>query len=165
MRLDKEFIRVIARGAFLHDIGILAVADAILRKPTALTGAETAAMREHCVRGYQLLRKIPFLVDSAEIVYSHHEFYDGTGYPRGLKGDNIPLGSRIFAVADALDAITSQRPYRTERPIEVAKTEIERWRRRQFDPNLVDVFLRMPESIWVDLRREIGRQGEVFGTY
>ncbi len=90
----------------------MAIPDAILRKPGALTPDEVIIMREHCYRGYQMLKKIPFLADASDIVYAHQEKYDGTGYPRGLKGDEIPLGARIFSVADTLDAITSNRPYR-----------------------------------------------------
>src|SRR5437868_1976647 len=112
MGLSGEKIRVIARGAFLHDIGKMAIPDAILRKPGALTDDEKAIMREHCYRGYQMLKKIPFLSEASEIVYAHQERFDGTGYPRGLSGQNIPLGARIFSIADTLDAITSDRPYR-----------------------------------------------------
>src|SRR5207237_7365000 len=86
MGLTSDQIRVIARGAFLHDIGKMAIPDAILRKPGALDPEEVAIMREHCFRGYQILRRIPFLSEAAEIVYAHQEKYDGTGYPRGLKG-------------------------------------------------------------------------------
>jgi len=154
---DKE-IRVIARGAFLHDIGKMAIPDAILRKPGALTPDEIVVMREHCYRGYQMLKKIPFLADASEIVYSHQERYDGTGYPRGLKGDEIPLGARIFSVADTLDAITSDRPYRPAQPLSAARDEIQRWSGRQFDPEVVRVFLGMPENIWMDLRKQIDHQ-------
>ena len=112
-------------------------------------------MREHCYHGYQIVKKIPFLNEAAEIVYSHQERYDGTGYPRGLKGDEIPLGARIFSVADTLDAITSDRPYRAAQSISAAREEIQRWSGRQFDPRVVEVFLEMPETIWTDLRREI----------
>src|SRR5947208_13511357 len=111
MGLAGDRIRVIARGAFLHDIGKMAIPDAILRKPGALTEAETEIMREHCFRGYQMLRKIPFLSEAADIVYSHHERFDGTGYPRGLSGTNIPMAARIFSIAATLDATTSHRPY------------------------------------------------------
>src|SRR5256885_2183425 len=104
MGLSSERIRVIARGAFLHDIGKMAIPDAILRKPGPLNDEERAIMREHCFRGYQMLRKIPFLTEASEIVYSHQEKYDGTGYPRSLKSEEIPLGARIFAVADTLHA-------------------------------------------------------------
>ncbi len=156
--LAPERIRVIARGAFLHDIGKMAIPDAILRKPGALTEEETEIMKEHAYRGYQMLRKIPFLQEAAEIVHAHQERWDGTGYPRGLKGDQIPLGARIFAIADTLDAITSDRPYRAAQSIQAAREEIQRWSGRQFDPNIVDVFQSMPESIWRDLRREIDSQ-------
>ncbi|ABF41499.1 response regulator receiver modulated metal dependent phosphohydrolase [Candidatus Koribacter versatilis Ellin345] len=158
MGLETEKIRVIARGAFLHDIGKMAIPDAILRKPGPLTPEEVAIMREHCYRGYHMLRKIPFLYEAAEIVYAHQEFYDGTGYPRGLKGEQIPLGSRIFAVADTLDAITSDRPYRAAQSIQAAREEIAQWSARQFDPKVVDTFLQMPDTIWRDLRREIDQQ-------
>ena len=153
--IPEDQTRVIARGAFLHDIGKMAVPDAILRKPGALTPDEIAIMREHCYRGYQLLRRIPFLLDAAEIVYSHQERFDGTGYPRGLKGKEIPLGARIFSIADTLDAITSDRPYRPAQTVTAARAEIERWAGRQFDPEVVKVFLSMPDAIWVNLRKEI----------
>src|SRR5690242_4152835 len=158
MDVPKEDISVIARGAFLHDIGKMAIPDAILRKPGALTPDEIAIMREHCYRGYVIVKKIPFLAEAAEIVYSHQERYDGTGYPRGLKGEEIPLGARIFSVADTLDAITSNRPYRAAQTVEAAREEIERWSGRQFDPEVVKVFIKMPDNIWEDLRREIDSQ-------
>src|SRR6476646_5110151 len=158
MGIPQESIRVIARGAFLHDIGKMAIPDAILRKPGALNPEEIAIMREHCFRGYQMLRKIPFLAEAAEIVYSHQERFDGTGYPRGLKGEGIPVGARLFSVADTLDAITSDRPYRPAQTVQAAREEIERWSGRQFDPDVVKVFLAMPSNIWEDLRREIDSQ-------
>jgi len=158
MGLSGERIRVIARGAFLHDIGKMAIPDAILRKPGPLTEEERAIMREHCYRGYQMLRKIPFLTEASEIVYSHQEKFDGTGYPRQLKGEEIPLGARIFAVADTLDAITSDRPYRAAQPISAARDEIVRFGGSQFDPAVVQVFTTMPETIWEDLRKEIDAQ-------
>ena len=158
MGLPADQIRVIARGAFLHDIGKMAIPDAILRKPGALDPDEVAIMREHCYRGYQILKKIPFLAEAAEIVYSHQERCDGTGYPRGLKGEQIPLGSRMFSVADTLDAITSDRPYRPKQSISAACEEIRVWSGRQFDPDVVKIFLSMPENIWDDLRKEIDAQ-------
>ena len=165
MGISGDQIRVIARGAFLHDIGKMAIPDAILRKPGALDAEETAIMREHCFRGYQILRRIPFLTEASEIVYSHQEKYDGTGYPRGLKGDEIPLGARIFSVADTLDAMTSDRPYRAKLPLSVAREEIHRWAGRQFDPQVVKIFLEMPENIWDDLRRGIDEQIHRFAAY
>jgi putative nucleotidyltransferase with HDIG domain len=158
MGLSADQIRVIARGAFLHDIGKMAIPDAILRKPGALTPDEMATMREHAYRGYQMLRIIPFLGEAAEIVYSHQEKFDGSGYPRGLKGEEIPLGARIFSVADTLDAITSDRPYRPAQTLTAARIEIEKWSGRQFDPDVVKIFLAMKENIWADLRKEIDSQ-------
>jgi len=158
MGISKDQIAVIARGAFLHDIGKMAIPDAILRKPGALTADEIAIMREHCYRGFQMLRKIPFLAEAAEIVYSHQERFDGTGYPRGLKGEEIPLGARLFSVADTLDAITSDRPYRAAQTLSAARKEIELWSGRQFDPEVVKTFLSMPENIWGDLRQDINAQ-------
>lgn len=158
MGLSQEKIRVIARGAFLHDIGKMAIPDAILRKPGPLDPEEAEVMREHCQRGYQMLWKIPFLQEAAEIVYAHQERYDGTGYPRGLKGDQIPLGARIFSIADTLDAITSDRPYRAAQSIQTAKDEIALWSGRQFDPQIVSVFMKLPDTIWSELRREIDDQ-------
>jgi putative nucleotidyltransferase with HDIG domain len=158
MGLPRDQIAVIARGAFLHDIGKMAVSDAILRKPGKLDPDEVAQMREHCYSGYQMLKKIPFLTEAAEIVYSHQEKYDGTGYPRGLKGKEIPLGARLFSVADTLDAITSDRPYRAKQTWAAAREEIRLWSGRQFDPEVVKMFLSMPENIWGDLRKEIDAQ-------
>src|SRR5437868_88760 len=158
MGLGDDRIRVIARGAFLHDIGKMAIPDAILRKPGALNPEEVTIMREHCFRGYQMLRKIPFLAEAADIVYSHQERFDGTGYPRGLKGNEIPLGARMFAVADTLDAIMSDRPYRPAQPLSAARKEIEKWSGRQFDPEVVATFMGMPDNIWEDLRKEIDSQ-------
>ena len=156
--LSADEIRVIARGAFLHDIGKMAIPDNILRKPDKLTPEEVAIMREHCYRGYQILKKIPFLAEAAEIVYSHQERFDGTGYPRGLKGEQIPLGARMFSVADTLDAITSNRPYRPAQTVDAAREEIERWSGRQFDPEIVTTFMSMDKNIWTDLRKEINAQ-------
>jgi len=158
MGLPREQIAVIARGAFLHDIGKMAIPDAILRKPAKLTPDEVTIMREHAYRGYQMLKKIPFLTEASDIVYSHQERFDGTGYPRGLKGNEIPLGARIFSIADTLDAITSDRPYRPAQTLEAARAEIQKWSGRQFDPDVVKVFLEMPDKIWEDLRRDIDAQ-------
>jgi HD-GYP domain-containing protein (c-di-GMP phosphodiesterase class II) len=136
----------------------MAIPDAILSKPAALTPAESRIVREHCLHGYQILRKIPFLQEAAEIVYTHQERYDGSGSPRGLKGDEIPLGARIFAIADTLDAITSDRPYRPAQNLQAARTEIQSWSGKQFDPEIIEVFLAISNEVWVELRREIDSQ-------
>lgn len=158
MGLSSDDISVIARGAFLHDIGKMAIPDAILRKPGALTPEEITVMQEHSYLGYQMLKKIPFLLKAAEIVYAHQEKFDGTGYPRKLKGEEIPLGARIFSIADTLDAITSDRPYRRAQSLTAAREEIKRWSGRQFDPEIVKVFLTMQDNIWEDLRKQIDSQ-------
>lgn len=158
MDLPTDRVRVISRGAFLHDVGKMAIPDAILRKPGRLTAEEQVLMREHALRGYHMLRKIPFLHEAANIVYSHQERYDGSGYPRGLKADQIPLGARIFAVADTFDAITSDRPYRAAQSISAARREIQRHAGRQFDPEVVETFLSIPEELWQKLRDEIDSQ-------
>jgi len=162
MGLPKENIEVIARGALLHDIGKMAIPDAILHKPGKLTEDEMAIMKEHCYLGYKILSQIPYLAEAAEIVYAHQEHYDGTGYPRGLKGDGIPLGARIFAIADTLDAMRSKRDYRDAQSIEAVRKEIDLWSGRQFDPQIVKVFLQMPDNIWEDLRKDIHEQNLAF---
>jgi HD-GYP domain-containing protein (c-di-GMP phosphodiesterase class II) len=154
MGVDKATLKQIARGAFLHDIGKMGIPDSILRKPGPLTADERTIMRKHCEIGFAVLQRIPFLEDAAEIVFTHQECYDGSGYPQGLKGENIPVGSRIFAVADTLDAMISDRPYRKALPITVAREEIQRNAGTQFDPKVVEVFLSMPDSLWLKLHRE-----------
>src|SRR6202045_520171 len=156
MNVDAALLPQIARAAFLHDIGKMAIPDLILRKPGPLTPEERDIMRTHCEIGYNMVTRIPFLREAAEIVLSHQEFYDGTGYPRGLKGEQIPLGARIFAVADALDAMISDRPYRKALPISAARDEIRRFSGRQFDPRVVEVFLAQPDSLWIALHEKIG---------
>lgn len=158
MGLAREQIAIIARGAFLHDFGKMAIPDAILRKPGKLTKEEMDIMKEHAYLGYQMLKKIPFLAEASEIVYTHQEKWDGTGYPRHLKGEQIPLGARIFSVADTLDAITSDRPYRPAQSLAAAREEIKQWSGKQFDPEVVKIFLEMPDSIWEGLRRDIDGQ-------
>ena len=165
MGLSPAQIKIIARGAFLHDIGKMAIPDEILRKAGKLSNNEQEVMREHCLRGYNMLRKIPFLAESAEIVFSHQEHYDGTGYPQGLHGPQIPIGARIFALADALDAITSDRPYRAADSFDAAREEILRCSGSQFDPGVVEVFLKVPNELWHELRSEITGQEKRFSTF
>jgi putative nucleotidyltransferase with HDIG domain len=150
------YLLVLARAAFLHDIGKMAIPDKILRKPGPLDDAEKKTMRDHCEIGYKMLTRIPFLRDAAEIVLAHQEFFDGTGYPRSLRGEQIPLGSRIFSIADALDAMLSDRPYRKALPMSHAREEIRRCAGTQFDPKIVEVFLSIPENHWIELRENIG---------
>src|SRR6478752_5144467 len=153
--MPREQIAVIARGAFLHDIGKMAIPDEILKKPGKLEPEEMEIMKEHAYHGYQIVKKIPFLVDVAEIVYSHQEWFNGEGYPRRLRGNEIPIGARIFSVADTFDAITSDRIYRRAQSYAAARAEIQKFSGRQFDPEIVKVFLEMPDNIWDDLRKEI----------
>jgi len=164
MEIDPATIKTIARGAFLHDIGKMAIPDDILRKPRSLSAKELKVMRGHCTRGYQMLRKIPFLSEAAEIVFTHHEHHNGSGYPAGLSGSKIPIGSSIFSVADAVDAITSDRPYRKARSFEEARKEILRCSGTQFNPDVVEIFLKFPNDLWLDLRTEITGQDKLVST-
>lgn len=158
MNLPVESLPQIARAAFLHDIGKMAIPDRILQKPGPLDDEERTVMRTHCDIGYKMLLRIPFLTQAAEIVLSHQEYYDGTGYPRGLRGEQIPLGARIFAVADAVDAMLSDRPYRKALGVDHARKEVKRCSGTQFDPKVVEVFLSLPESIWLELRESAQHQ-------
>lgn len=137
---DPEELEMIYRGALMHDVGKIGVPDAILRKPGPLTEEEWEFMRRHPALGYRILAQVPHLRPAARIVLAHHEHWDGSGYPRGLRGEAIPLGARIFAVCDAFDAIVSDRPYRAGSPPIVAREEILRCAGQQFDPMVVEAF-------------------------
>jgi putative nucleotidyltransferase with HDIG domain len=152
---EKQLI-TIARGALLHDIGKIGTPDSILMKPGPLTVEERLVMETHVGVGYSLLNHIAFLADAAEIVLAHHERFDGTGYPQSLSGLGIPLGARIFAVADTLDAMTSDRPYRRALTFAAAREEIMRESGRQFDPEVVSAFLSIDEGIWPELQTRGG---------
>jgi len=141
---DEGSVAMLRRGALLHDIGKIGVPDNILRKPAPLSEAEWSTMRKHPEFGARIVAGIPFLKDVATIVRHHHERWDGNGYPDGLAGERIPVGARIFAVADSFDAMTSDRPYRRALSIEEARAEIARCRMTQFDPVVVDGFMRIP---------------------
>jgi putative nucleotidyltransferase with HDIG domain len=144
----------LSRGAYLHDIGKLGTPDGILLKPGTLTPEEWKVMQQHVRIGHELVKGIPFLADTAEIIFTHHERCDGQGYPRGLTGDAIPMGARIFAVADTLDAITSDRPYRRASTFESARETIRSLSGQQFDPEVVRAFLGIPEGTWPAIARK-----------
>jgi len=141
-------------GALLHDIGKLATPDSILLKPGALTEDERRIMQQHVQIGYDLVKRVPFLKEAAEIVFTHHERCDGSGYPRALKAPEIPVSARIFAIADTLDAMTSDRPYRSALPFAAAREEIRRGSGQQYDSRAAGIFLSVPERIWKALRDE-----------
>jgi putative nucleotidyltransferase with HDIG domain len=138
--VTEEERKGISFGALLHDVGKIAVSDNILLKPSELSADEWKEMRRHPMEGYRLLQRIDFLRDSAEIVHAHHEHYDGTGYPKGLKGEEIPLGARLFMVADVFDAITTERPYHSPMCHNDALALIRGESGSHFDPAVVDVF-------------------------
>jgi putative nucleotidyltransferase with HDIG domain len=142
------------RGSLLHDVGKIGVSDSILLKPAKLTDEEWITMRKHPEIGYQMLRQVKFLEGPAEIILAHHERWDGEGYPRKLKGDDIPLGARIFAVVDTFDSMTSDRPYRKAKTTLEAMNEILRYRGSQFDPLIVEAFLETYEA-WIKQRQEL----------
>ena len=148
----KELI-ALEQGALLHDIGKIGVRDSILLKSGALTPTEWLEMREHINFGLRIIDGIDFLSGAAPVVGSHHERYDGSGYPSGLSGDSIHINARIFAVADAFDAITSDRPYRRSAPYETARDEIVANSGRHFDPSVVKAFLSVPHAEWGEIRK------------
>jgi putative nucleotidyltransferase with HDIG domain len=143
MRIRESELTQIRRGALLHDIGKMGVPDNILLKADQLTAAEWEKMRQHPVWAYEMLSSIRYLQPALDIPYCHHEKWDGTGYPRGLKGEEIPIAARIFAVADVWDAITSDRPYRKGWSEEDALQYIEEQSGKYFDPNVVQEFFRL----------------------
>ncbi|MFQ5926216.1 MAG: HD domain-containing phosphohydrolase [Terriglobia bacterium] len=147
-------------AALLHDIGKVAVPDAILLKPAKLTAEEWVEMRKHPMAGYQILTCIPFLQPAAVIVRHHQERFDGTGYPDGLAGEEIPLGARLFAFADTLDAITSDRFYRKAAEFATVQKEIRRCTGTQFDPRIAEIFCQVPEETWNELRARAERRIE-----
>jgi len=152
--LNSQEMKSLEFGSLLHDIGKIGVPDAILRKPSKLTDEEWIRMREHPLHGQQILRDIKFLEGASRVVAQHHEKWDGSGYPLGLKGDEIDICARIFSVADAFDAITSDRVYRRGRTYEAAAQELDEWVGRQFDPKVVEAFHRVPQEDWDELRRQ-----------
>jgi response regulator RpfG family c-di-GMP phosphodiesterase len=152
--LDRKLIKSLEFGSLLHDIGKIGVPDLILRKPAKLTPEEWVLMREHPLHGQQILRGIAFLEGAARVVAQHHEKWDGSGYPLGISGEEIDVCARIFSVADAFDAITSNRVYRKGKPYEVAAKELDEWAGKQFDPKVVEAFHRVPQQDWADLHEQ-----------
>ena len=152
--LSSEAMKSLEFGSLLHDIGKIGVPDSILRKPAKLTEEEWVRMREHPLHGQQILRGIEFLEGASRVVAQHHEKWDGTGYPLGLRQEEIDICARIFSVADAFDAITSDRVYRRGKPYEAAAQELDDWAGRQFDPKVVEAFHRVPKEDWEELHRQ-----------
>jgi putative two-component system response regulator len=155
MGLDESEIRTIEQGALLHDIGKIGIPDELLRKSGRLTESEWSLVRQHPEIGYRILSSIKFLKGAAQLVLHHHEQYDGNGYPLHLKKDEINLGARVFAVAEALDDFTSGRPFGPARSCETAIDEIKRMSEAQLDPTLVHEFLKVPVSEWENIRQEL----------
>jgi len=151
--MGEAELRDIEFGVILHDIGKIGIPDSILLKPGPLSPEEWKVMRTHPEVGRRLVENIPFLAGAVPIVYHHHERWDGNGYPEGLRGESIPLGARIFAVADALDAMTYDRPYSRAVSLEVARAEIGRCAGTHFDPAVVATFMAIPLSTLEGLRR------------
>ena len=153
--LDKEAIRNIRRGALIHDIGKIGVPDVVLHKPGELNEEERKVIERHPQVGYEMLAEIPYLQEEIQIVICHQEKWDGSGYPRGLKGEEIALGARLFMVADTFDALTSDRPYRQACSYEVARKIIEEESGKQFDPKAVEAFLAIPAEAWAEIRTHV----------
>ena len=155
MGIAGKKLDAIKYGAMLHDLGKIGVKDAILHKPGSLTPEEWEEMRKHSKIGYEMLKDVKLLKDSLPIILHHHERYDGDGYPSGLSKEDIPIGARIFAITDTLDAMTSSRPYRDALPYEVAYEEIAKNSGVQFDPKVVEVFTSIPLERWKEIRQEV----------
>ncbi|MFN7970898.1 MAG: HD-GYP domain-containing protein [Acidobacteriota bacterium] len=153
---DPAFRQGLALGALLHDVGKIGIRDDVLLKEGPLGDAEWVLMRSHPAMGSSLLGRIRFLAEARALVQAHHERFDGQGYPRGLAGSDIPLPARIFAVADAFDALVSDRPYRRAVGIVEAQNVVRRCRGSQFDPEVVDAFLRVPLEDWSALAARTG---------
>ena len=143
MRFDEKGLKDMETAGLLHDIGKLGTYESILDKPGKLTGEELNIMRQHPGKGAEILEPIKQLKHIIPAIKYHHEFYDGKGYPEGLKGEAIPLSARIMAVADTVDAMGADRPYRKGRVMDVISAELKRCSGTQFDPNVVDVFLKI----------------------
>jgi cyclic di-GMP phosphodiesterase len=154
LNLTEHQLTVIGFGALLHDIGKLAIPDRILLKPGPLTEEERRIMQQHVQLGYGMIKDIEFLAEPAEIILTHHERCDGSGYPRGLRAEDIPIGAKIFAVADTVDAMTSDRPYRAALPFLAAREQIKRGSGKEYDSRVAEVFLQISSEKWETIRTE-----------
>lgn len=152
---SKQYLADIERGALLHDLGKIGIPESILQKEGPLTADEMEIIKFHPLIGFAMIEEFSFLQGAAEIVLFHHERYDGSGYPFGLEGAEIPLSARLFALADTLDAITSNRPYRQGRSFEEALQEIAKCRGSQFEPELVDIMLDIPVEKWAKIKEKV----------
>jgi putative two-component system response regulator len=157
MGVEEPELTWIRRGAILHDVGKIGVPDAILRKPGKLDAREWDEMRKHPEMGFRMLQHIRFLAPALDIVLCHQERWDGSGYPRGLKSESIPLGARVFAVVDTFDAMTSDRPYRPAMSVEAAVEEVREFSGKQFDPAVAEAFLSVPIRTWYEIRERVHR--------
>jgi len=148
MGICGKELEELAKGALLHDIGKIGISDNILLKPGQLDDSDWIEMRKHPQVGYAILSEITFLKEPTEIILCHHERFDGTGYPKQIKGSLIPVGARIFALVDTLDAMTSDRPYRRALPFEAVTNEVIKYSGTQFDPEIAKLFLSISRSDW-----------------
>lgn len=150
--LDSDDMQALMKGSFLHDIGKIGIADDILCNPGKLTPAEQAVMQSHTEMGWKIICGVKWLEDAEDVVRYHHERYDGEGYPEGLKGEQIPLKARIFAIADVFDALTSRRMYKDPETIDNAIAIMRRERGKHFDPGLFDRFVGVANELYKDLQ-------------
>ena len=155
LSLSEPELQDLKWGARLHDVGKIGIPEQILLKRGPLTAEERAFMEKHPLMGYELLRNVDFLAPASDVVLSHHERFDGNGYPHRLHGTHIPLRARIFSIMDTLDAMTSDRPYHLASPISAAMEEIAHRAASQFDPEIVQSFLSAPQSIWRIQRQQL----------
>lgn len=156
--ISRQQLQVLGQGALLHDVGKIGTPDHILLKPGPLTDADRRVMRHHPDTGRHVLSSVPFLRPAVDTVYCHHERFDGSGYPRALRGERIPFLARVFAVADVFDALTSDRVYREKLSCGQARNEIRKARDKQFDPKVVDAFLQIPCSEWSRIESHVAER-------
>ena len=146
--MDADNIRTLIKGAFLHDVGKIGIRDNVLLKPGRLTDDEYEVMKRHVNHGIDIVKRSEWLIDARSVVGSHHEKYDGSGYDRGLKGEEIPVNARIFALADVFDALTSRRPYKEPYSFDESMQVLEAGRGTHFDPSLLDAFSHIARQLY-----------------